>query len=357
VRRSPRPCACVGPASESPSPEVATWPRKRRLAPALADDALERVQLAEEHGLRRRVRDAHAGARLADPAASYAAATVRASTSHGRGADLHAHAGHDGDDRRHPARASGGRLRLGHRRLALARWSRSGMGQSIDKPGRMREYVAILRAILAGEPPPTGQKWSDDSSLPALPLPDLRSYDAALSPAMLAAWPRGRRRRHALALQSRVHPGCRHPEGAPGVSAWARALEGLRVVGSPAPSAVVEERRARARRDAARLLTYSAQPSTARSSALGLRRGHRRLRRGRDRGDGEACRRDLRSLPPRAVRDRLAGGGPRRRGALTGAGADAPCVGPNRQDHFEATAAAADSPRVAALRVRLEGSP
>src|SRR3712207_6046613 len=54
---------------------------------------------------------------------------------------------------------SGGRLVLGvgvSHRPVVEGWS----GQSIDKPvSEMREYVAILRAILAREDPPSGSKW------------------------------------------------------------------------------------------------------------------------------------------------------------------------------------------------------
>lgn len=33
-------------------------------------------------------------------------------------------------------------------------------GQEIGKPtAEMREYVALVRAILAGEPPPAGRRW------------------------------------------------------------------------------------------------------------------------------------------------------------------------------------------------------
>jgi alkanesulfonate monooxygenase SsuD/methylene tetrahydromethanopterin reductase-like flavin-dependent oxidoreductase (luciferase family) len=60
-------------------------------------------------------------------------------------------------------------------------------GQSIDKPvAEMREYVAIVRAILRGEDPPEGQKWRTSFHLVGLdPRPDLPIYVAALSPAML----------------------------------------------------------------------------------------------------------------------------------------------------------------------------
>jgi alkanesulfonate monooxygenase SsuD/methylene tetrahydromethanopterin reductase-like flavin-dependent oxidoreductase (luciferase family) len=81
---------------------------------------------------------------------------------------------------------SGGRLTLGlgiSHRAIVEGWH----GQTIDRPvAEMREYASIVRAILRGEPPPQGEKWSTGFQLvgldarPALPL-----YIAALSPAML----------------------------------------------------------------------------------------------------------------------------------------------------------------------------
>ena len=83
---------------------------------------------------------------------------------------------------------SGGRLRLGlgvSHRPVVEGWH----GQTIDKPvSEMREYVAILRAILAGEDPPPGTKWRTGFRLVGLdPRPDLPIYVAGLSPRMLRA--------------------------------------------------------------------------------------------------------------------------------------------------------------------------
>jgi alkanesulfonate monooxygenase SsuD/methylene tetrahydromethanopterin reductase-like flavin-dependent oxidoreductase (luciferase family) len=60
-------------------------------------------------------------------------------------------------------------------------------GQRIDHPvAEMREYVAIVRAILRGENPPGGEKWQTGFHLVGLePRPKLPIYIAALSPAML----------------------------------------------------------------------------------------------------------------------------------------------------------------------------
>ncbi len=83
--------------------------------------------------------------------------------------------------------ASGGRLTLGlgvSHRPVVEGWH----GQTIDKPvAEMREYVAIVRAILRGEQPPaSGEKWQTGFQLSGLdPRPQLPIYVAALSPAML----------------------------------------------------------------------------------------------------------------------------------------------------------------------------
>jgi alkanesulfonate monooxygenase SsuD/methylene tetrahydromethanopterin reductase-like flavin-dependent oxidoreductase (luciferase family) len=81
---------------------------------------------------------------------------------------------------------SGGRLTLGlgvSHRAVVEHWH----GQAIDQPvAEMREYVAIVRAIVRGEDPPPGEKWRTSFHLAGLePRGDLRIYVAALSPAML----------------------------------------------------------------------------------------------------------------------------------------------------------------------------
>jgi F420-dependent oxidoreductase-like protein len=60
-------------------------------------------------------------------------------------------------------------------------------GQSIDKPlAEMREYVAIVRAILRGEDPPQGEKFRTAFRfLGCDPRPELPIYLAGLSPGML----------------------------------------------------------------------------------------------------------------------------------------------------------------------------
>jgi alkanesulfonate monooxygenase SsuD/methylene tetrahydromethanopterin reductase-like flavin-dependent oxidoreductase (luciferase family) len=88
---------------------------------------------------------------------------------------------------------SQGRLTLGlgvSHRPVVEGWH----GQTIDRPvAEMREYTAIVRAILRGENPPTTgsaggarSKWQSGFRLLGLdPRPQLPIYIAALSPAML----------------------------------------------------------------------------------------------------------------------------------------------------------------------------
>ena len=81
---------------------------------------------------------------------------------------------------------SGGRLILGlgvSHRPVVEGWH----GQTIDKPvTEMREYVAIVRALLAGEQPPPGDKWATGMVLQrSIQAPGLPIYLAALSPRML----------------------------------------------------------------------------------------------------------------------------------------------------------------------------
>lgn len=81
---------------------------------------------------------------------------------------------------------SGGRLTLGmgvSHRPVVEGWH----GQSIDHPvPEMREYTSIVRAILRGEDPPSGEKWRTGFHLIGIePRPTLPIYVAALSPAML----------------------------------------------------------------------------------------------------------------------------------------------------------------------------
>jgi alkanesulfonate monooxygenase SsuD/methylene tetrahydromethanopterin reductase-like flavin-dependent oxidoreductase (luciferase family) len=81
---------------------------------------------------------------------------------------------------------SGGRMTLGlgvsHRPIVEG-WHGARIGRPVAE---MREYVAIVRAILRGEDPPAGEKWQTGFHLMGLdPRPQLPIYVAALSPAML----------------------------------------------------------------------------------------------------------------------------------------------------------------------------
>jgi alkanesulfonate monooxygenase SsuD/methylene tetrahydromethanopterin reductase-like flavin-dependent oxidoreductase (luciferase family) len=80
---------------------------------------------------------------------------------------------------------SGGRLNLGvgvSHRPVVEGWH----GQTIDKPvSEMREYVAIVRAILSGQAPPRGDKWQTGFLLGMDPRPDIPILIAGLSPKML----------------------------------------------------------------------------------------------------------------------------------------------------------------------------
>ena len=79
-----------------------------------------------------------------------------------------------------------GRFRLGlgvGHRATMGGWH----GQEIGKPtAEMREYMAIVRAILAGEPPPAGRRWTSNFAFMGFqPRAGIPIYQAALSPAML----------------------------------------------------------------------------------------------------------------------------------------------------------------------------
>jgi alkanesulfonate monooxygenase SsuD/methylene tetrahydromethanopterin reductase-like flavin-dependent oxidoreductase (luciferase family) len=84
------------------------------------------------------------------------------------------------------AELSGGRFRLGlgtGHRVTMSGWH----GQDIGKPvPEMREYLAIVRAILAGEVPPDGHRWrSNFAFMGFTPRADIPIHLAGLSPAML----------------------------------------------------------------------------------------------------------------------------------------------------------------------------
>jgi alkanesulfonate monooxygenase SsuD/methylene tetrahydromethanopterin reductase-like flavin-dependent oxidoreductase (luciferase family) len=150
------------------------------------DQAIERVRLAESLGYESAYVTHIAGRESLTVATAYAQATgtIRVGTGvvpiYTRTPATMAQTAATIDE------LSGGRLTLGlgvsHRPVVEA-WH----GQTIDRPvAEMREYVAIVRAILRGEDPPKGEKWQTSFRLQGLdPRPALPVYIAALSPAML----------------------------------------------------------------------------------------------------------------------------------------------------------------------------
>jgi alkanesulfonate monooxygenase SsuD/methylene tetrahydromethanopterin reductase-like flavin-dependent oxidoreductase (luciferase family) len=81
---------------------------------------------------------------------------------------------------------SGGRFRLGlgtGHRATMGGWH----GQDIGNPvAEMREYVALVRALLAGGEPPAGLRWNSSFAFNGFQVrADIPIYLAGLSPAML----------------------------------------------------------------------------------------------------------------------------------------------------------------------------
>jgi alkanesulfonate monooxygenase SsuD/methylene tetrahydromethanopterin reductase-like flavin-dependent oxidoreductase (luciferase family) len=81
---------------------------------------------------------------------------------------------------------SAGRFRLGlgvGHRVTMGGWHGQEIGHPVDE---MREYLAIVRAILAGDPPPDGRRWRSTFAFNGFaPRADLPIYLAGLSSAML----------------------------------------------------------------------------------------------------------------------------------------------------------------------------
>jgi len=240
---------------------------------------------------------------------------------------------------------SHGRLRLGlgvSHRPVVEGWH----GQTIDRPvAEMREYVAILRAILAGESPPQGEKWRTGFALAGLgPYPDLPVYVAALSPAMLR-------------LAGEVADGvvlwlCSPhyirdvvvPEVRAGREAAGRTLDGFDVV--PAvPAALTDDRGpafAAMRRD---LLAYFGLPFyRAMLERSGFGDDIAAFDRAAPTGDVDAMQAAisdafLEVLTATGTEDEVRAGVDR----YARAGATSPCVGPIPKTDFEATLRAAAS--------------
>jgi alkanesulfonate monooxygenase SsuD/methylene tetrahydromethanopterin reductase-like flavin-dependent oxidoreductase (luciferase family) len=150
------------------------------------DDAIGRVQLAESLGYESAYVTHIAGRESLTVVTAYALATssIRVGTGvvpiYTRTPATMAQTAATIDE------LSGGRLTLGmgvSHRPVVEGWH----GQTIDRPvAEMREYASIVRAILRGEDPPAGEKWTTGFHLIGLdPRPSLPIYIAALSPAML----------------------------------------------------------------------------------------------------------------------------------------------------------------------------
>jgi alkanesulfonate monooxygenase SsuD/methylene tetrahydromethanopterin reductase-like flavin-dependent oxidoreductase (luciferase family) len=150
------------------------------------DQALERVRLAESLGYHSAFVTHIAGRESLTVVTAYALATERIRVGTGvvpiytRTPATMAQTAATIDE------LSDGRLTLGlgvSHRPVVEGWH----GQTIDRPvAEMREYVAIVRAILRGQDPPAGEKWQTHFRLGGLdPRPDVPIFIAALSPAML----------------------------------------------------------------------------------------------------------------------------------------------------------------------------
>lgn len=150
------------------------------------DEAIERVKLAEQLGYESVYLTHIAGRESLTVVTAYALATERIRVGTGVVPIYTRTPATMAQTAATIADLSGGRHVLGlgvSHRPVVEGWH----GQTIDKPvAEMREYVAIVRAILRGEQPPEGEKWRTGFVLAQnLLQPDLPIYIAALSPAML----------------------------------------------------------------------------------------------------------------------------------------------------------------------------
>lgn len=149
-------------------------------------DALERVQLAEELGYASAYVTHLAGRDALQVCMAYALGTERIRVGSGVVPIYSRTPATMAQEAATVADASGGRMLLGmgvSHRPVVEFWH----GQRIGKPvTEMREYTAIVRAILRGEDPPPGETWTSQFRLSGIgPFPDLPIGIAALSPNML----------------------------------------------------------------------------------------------------------------------------------------------------------------------------
>ena len=238
---------------------------------------------------------------------------------------------------------AGGRLNLGlgvSHRPVVEGWH----GQTIDKPvSEMREYVAIVRAILRGEDPPAGDKWRTGFRLAGMePRPELPIYVAALSPRMLQ-------------LAGEVADGvilwlCNPnyirdvvvPEVTKGREKAGKGIDGFDVVAA-VPSAVTDDVGAAYATMRGDLLTYFSLPFyRAMIERSGFEADIAAFDEAAGKGDGDAMKAAISDEflalltatgDEAAVRDSLE--------RYRSAGASSPCVGPIPRTDFETTLRAA----------------
>jgi alkanesulfonate monooxygenase SsuD/methylene tetrahydromethanopterin reductase-like flavin-dependent oxidoreductase (luciferase family) len=214
-------------------------------------------------------------------------------------------------------------------------------GQTIDKPGsEMREYVAILRAILAGEEPPAGAKWQTGFQLGMPVAADLPIYVAALSPKMLETAGEIADGVILWLCNPQYIRDVVVPQVTKGREKAGKTLEGFDIVAA-VPSALTDDEAgayATMRKD---LLPYFGLPVLPRDArALGLRGRHRRLRRGRrTRRRRRDAAGDLRGLPAGPHGGRHRGQRPRGRRALPGGRRDVAVRRPDPEDRLRVHAA------------------
>jgi F420-dependent oxidoreductase-like protein len=238
---------------------------------------------------------------------------------------------------------SGGRLNLGlgvSHRPVVEGW----YGQRIDRPvPEVKEYVAILRAIAAGEDPPAGDKWQTGFRLSGLePRPELKIYLAGLSPAMLRAVGEVADGVILWLCNPNYIRDVVVPEVTKGRERAGKTLDGFDVVAA-VPAAVVDdpaEAYAAMRRD---LLTYFSLPFyRAMIERSGFEADIAAFDEAAGRGDAEAMGAAisdgfLEQLTAVGDEDRVRAGVAR----YLDAGTTSPCVGPIPKTDFEATLRAA----------------
>ena len=238
---------------------------------------------------------------------------------------------------------SGGRLNLGlgvSHRPVVEGW----YGQRIDRPvPEVKEYVAILRAIMAGEDPPSGEKWQTGFRVSGMePRPQLRIHLAGLSPAMLRAVGEVADGVVLWLCNPNYIRDVVVPEVTTGRERAGKALEGFDVVAA-VPSAVVDDPAqayAVMRRD---LLTYFSLPfyrAMIERSGFGadLEAFDAAMEKGDPEAMGAAISDDFLSAltavgDAEAVRAGVA--------RYAQAGATSPCIGPIPKTDFETTLRAA----------------